>query len=145
MTFENHKARMTHLSAGWSSIDPLTKNSYRQKADQLYKKYQEDLRVYLANRPQDKPEQAQPAESAPEPEKVVEQDWVQCQSCSKWRKVPSHAPVFADVNAVFVCSMNEWDTDRQSCDAPEESWDDVATQEFVYKVFCCHRCSAKVA
>lgn len=47
--------------------------------------------------------------------------WVQCDACSKWRKLPSGAGS-PDDNLAWFCSMNR-DVRRQSCSAPEENWD----------------------
>ncbi|CAA0820635.1 B3 domain-containing transcription repressor VAL1 [Striga hermonthica] len=41
---------------------------------------------------------------------------VQCDSCSKWRKLP----VQALISANWTCTENVWDTNRSSCSAPEE-------------------------
>ncbi|KAJ1700708.1 hypothetical protein LUZ63_000487 [Rhynchospora breviuscula] len=42
--------------------------------------------------------------------------WVQCEECTKWRKVP----VDALLNAKWTCSQNIWDPDRSSCSSPAE-------------------------
>ncbi|XP_078156962.1 B3 domain-containing protein Os07g0563300-like isoform X2 [Carex rostrata] len=42
--------------------------------------------------------------------------WVQCEECNKWRKVP----VDALLNAKWSCSQNTWDVDRSSCSSPAE-------------------------
>jgi hypothetical protein len=60
-------------------------------------------------------------------------EWVQCESCSKWRKLP--ADVSADeLPDVWVCSMNTWNTSVASCKSPEESTDaqhqEVGTSEW---------------
>lgn len=45
-------------------------------------------------------------------------NWVQCESCSKWRKVPFHVDI--DVLAKsFVCADNKWNRSSNSCEAPE--------------------------
>jgi len=46
-------------------------------------------------------------------------EWVQCDACSKWRKVKE-----GEVNSseVWVCTLNS-DSVHQRCEAPEESWD----------------------
>ncbi|CAA0807019.1 F-box protein [Striga hermonthica] len=46
--------------------------------------------------------------------------WVQCDACSKWRKLANG--VVANASTVWFCSMNR-DPSYQSCDVPEESWD----------------------
>lgn len=46
-------------------------------------------------------------------------NWVQCDACSKWRKLadgmdPERLP------DDWYCSQNTWDVERSNCDAPEE-------------------------
>ena len=45
--------------------------------------------------------------------------WIQCGTCEKWRKT---APGLKeeDLPDEFTCSMNTWDSARNSCDAEEE-------------------------
>ncbi|KAI3445132.1 hypothetical protein Pfo_001797 [Paulownia fortunei] len=46
--------------------------------------------------------------------------WVQCDACSKWRKVADgHV---ANTSTAWFCSMNS-DPSYQNCNVPEESWD----------------------
>mmetsp|Transcript_16970 Transcript_16970/g.37068 ORF Transcript_16970/g.37068 Transcript_16970/m.37068 type:complete len:1270 (+) Transcript_16970:610-4419(+) len=46
-------------------------------------------------------------------------EWVQCEKCEKWRKLPPH--ISADeLPDVWYCSMNTWNTDAASCSAPED-------------------------
>lgn len=46
-------------------------------------------------------------------------EWVQCEKCEKWRKLPPH--VSADeLPDVWYCSMNTWNPDSASCTAPED-------------------------
>ncbi|KAL3616240.1 hypothetical protein CASFOL_039630 [Castilleja foliolosa] len=40
----------------------------------------------------------------------------QCDSCSKWRRLPVHALISAN----WTCAENVWDTKRCSCSAPED-------------------------
>mmetsp|Transcript_55365 Transcript_55365/g.81387 ORF Transcript_55365/g.81387 Transcript_55365/m.81387 type:complete len:686 (-) Transcript_55365:79-2136(-) len=53
----------------------------------------------------------------------LEDEWVGCDGCSKWRKVPNGFQF--DRNKSFFCSMIE----PLSCETPEEHWDDE--EEFV--------------
>lgn len=46
--------------------------------------------------------------------------WVQCDACKKWRRLPETS--IPNVKNAWFCSMNS-DHLRQSCRAPEESWD----------------------
>ncbi|KAJ9543375.1 hypothetical protein OSB04_023082 [Centaurea solstitialis] len=46
----------------------------------------------------------------------LQEQWVQCDSCSKWRKLPSDVLI----PSKWTCSHNVTDPDRCSCSAPEE-------------------------
>jgi len=52
--------------------------------------------------------------------KIVQ--WVQCEqkSCKKWRKLPGHVDMSL-LPEKWFCEMNEWDPERASCEAVEES------------------------
>ena len=56
-------------------------------------------------------------------EEKQHKNWVQCghESCMKWRLLPNDAQINSD--DPWYCSMNKWDPDRASCDAPEQSYD----------------------
>ena len=46
-------------------------------------------------------------------------EWVQCEKCDKWRKLPPH--ISADeLPEVWYCSMNTWNPASASCSAPED-------------------------
>lgn len=56
------------------------------------------------------------------------EDWVQCLSCSKWRRLPkrgSQDPPM-DLPADWTCSANTWD-DKNKCTIPEEPYDDLVS------------------
>ncbi|EYU27908.1 hypothetical protein MIMGU_mgv1a019385mg, partial [Erythranthe guttata] len=42
--------------------------------------------------------------------------WIQCEDCFKWRKVPADALL----PSRWICSENEWDLDRSLCSSAEE-------------------------
>jgi len=49
-------------------------------------------------------------------------EWVQCEKCDKWRKLPPH--VSADeLPDVWYCNMNTWNPSSASCDAAEDKAD----------------------
>lgn len=50
-------------------------------------------------------------------------NWAQCDSCSKWRKLPSDYPLDQLPND-WVCSMNP-NKKFSSCDIPEEAYNDI--------------------
>lgn len=60
--------------------------------------------------------------NAPVPGAKKVTQWVQCErkNCKKWRKLPGHVDMSA-LPEKWYCEMNKWDTDRASCDGPEES------------------------
>ena len=73
-----------------------------------------------------KPDQLGPvdASSSDDPSAQLEdEEWVGCDGCSKWRKVP--AGFQFDRSKSFFCSMIE----SLTCDTPEEQWDEE--EEFV--------------
>uniref|UniRef100_A0A7S2WT05 CW-type domain-containing protein n=1 Tax=Mucochytrium quahogii TaxID=96639 RepID=A0A7S2WT05_9STRA len=54
--------------------------------------------------------------------KKKEWNWVLCETCQQWRKLPPEV----DVNRLpekWYCHMNEWDKQRASCSAPQEADD----------------------
>lgn len=56
----------------------------------------------------------------------VEAEWVQCDKCSKWRKLPSHTKSDSLPDKWF-CSMNDWNPDNHGCEDPEDT-DPVSTE-----------------
>ena len=50
-------------------------------------------------------------------------DWVQCEHCDKWRRLPpkSHARYPKILAESWKCNMNDWDELAKNCSAPEES------------------------
>lgn len=56
-------------------------------------------------------------------------NWVQCENpkCLKWRKVPWHVDLDM-LPEKFFCIDNVWNISSNSCDAPEEEWDENDTQ-----------------
>ena len=53
---------------------------------------------------------------------VVQVDWVQCNKCTKWRKVPQNISV-NDLPDVWYCTMNTWNPAVARCSAREEKDD----------------------
>lgn len=51
--------------------------------------------------------------------------WVQCDGCLKWRKIPINVDTDALAKDSWFCGMNIWDLKHNSCDIPEESSDSV--------------------
>jgi seryl-tRNA synthetase len=58
-----------------------------------------------------------------EKEKEEQEDWVQCDLCSKWRRLPpqSHPNYPTDLPESWTCSLNTWDK-NSSCSKPEDSF-----------------------
>mmetsp|Transcript_14150 Transcript_14150/g.31764 ORF Transcript_14150/g.31764 Transcript_14150/m.31764 type:complete len:269 (+) Transcript_14150:86-892(+) len=54
-------------------------------------------------------------EKAGEDERI----WVQCNTCDKWRALPSTVDV-DKLPDIWTCSLNHYDSARRSCRAPEE-------------------------
>ena len=47
------------------------------------------------------------------------QEWVQCEKCEKWRRLPPRISA-ADLPDVWYCSMNTWDINMATCTAIED-------------------------
>ena len=47
------------------------------------------------------------------------QEWVQCEKCDKWRRLPPRIKA-EELPDVWYCSMNTWDVKAASCAAPED-------------------------
>ena len=54
-----------------------------------------------------------------QPVTIVEDKWVQCDSCGKWRKLPQEIDLDT-LPEVWTCEMNTYDPERQTCADPEE-------------------------
>jgi len=50
-------------------------------------------------------------------------NWVMCEKCAKWRRLPFHVDVDA-LPEKFYCKDNIWNPESNSCDAPEDLWQD---------------------
>ncbi|XP_043723834.1 B3 domain-containing protein Os07g0563300-like isoform X2 [Telopea speciosissima] len=46
----------------------------------------------------------------------VKIQWVQCEDCSKWRKLPFNVLL----RSRWICSYNSWDPKRSTCSSPQE-------------------------
>lgn len=68
-------------------------------------------------------EQVSPSSSDDPSAPLEDEEWVGCDGCSKWRKVPTGFQF--DRSKAFYCSMIE----SLTCDTPEEQWDD--SEEYV--------------
>ena len=52
-----------------------------------------------------------------------ETNWVACDACGKWRKLPAGVRLEGEQAAGrWLCKHNVWDRKRQSCKAAEEPW-----------------------
>jgi len=49
-------------------------------------------------------------------------EWVQCEKCEKWRKLPPDISA-EDLPEVWYCNMNTWDPGTASCGAKEDKMD----------------------
>ncbi|KAG6611340.1 MORC family CW-type zinc finger protein 4 [Phytophthora cinnamomi] len=58
-------------------------------------------------------------EIKPNPIATKQDDWVQCDKCQKWRRLPNQVNV-SELPAVWYCKMNRWDKRHNKCSAPEE-------------------------
>ncbi|KAG3115577.1 hypothetical protein PI124_g1986 [Phytophthora idaei] len=58
-------------------------------------------------------------EIKPNPIATKQDDWVQCDKCQKWRRLPNQVNV-SELPTVWYCKMNKWDKRHNKCSAPEE-------------------------
>ena len=49
-------------------------------------------------------------------------EWVQCEKCEKWRKLPPYMAA-DELPDTWFCTMNTWNPDSASCEAPEDKAD----------------------
>jgi hypothetical protein len=60
--------------------------------------------------------------------KNIDKVWVQCNTCDKWRCLPS--TVDADkLPDIWTCDLNTYDPGRMTCTAPEESYKDIEEEK----------------
>ncbi len=50
-------------------------------------------------------------------------NWVQCDHCLKWRRLPWFVNPSEDIKERFLCKDNQWIPESASCDAEEDAWD----------------------
>lgn len=56
-----------------------------------------------------------------------EQEWVQCENCEKWRRLPSDGSVKSDsLPDAWFCNMNTWNPKEASCFMDEENYNEKA-------------------
>ena len=55
-----------------------------------------------------------PKKKGRKPKEAKQQEWVQCEKCDKWRRLPSHIKA-KDLPEIWYCSMNTWDPRSASC------------------------------
>jgi hypothetical protein len=64
-----------------------------------------------------------------EDENDVDQcDWVQCDTCSKWRKLAPGAPAWPSGKS-FECQMNSWNLSKATCEAQDDEEEEEELQE----------------
>jgi len=55
-------------------------------------------------------------------------NWVMCEKCTKWHRFPFHVNVDALLEK-FYCKYNIWNPESNSCNAPEDLWQDSEKQQ----------------
>jgi len=75
------------------------------------------------NASDDDQEHQMPAEHVDEPvgpAKMVRQDeWIACDGCNKWRRVPAHIDIKSLSSGPWYCNLNTWDR-KNKCSVKEE-------------------------
>lgn len=120
-----------------SSHHPQPKPSKREESLSMASTASDDATAADKKRGRGRPRRAAipvvpaPKESAPVPPVVAQPgqtkdddnlEWVQCDSCSKWRKLPPHVSA-DDLPEVWYCTLNTWNPASASCDVPEDKAD----------------------
>ena len=64
-----------------------------------------------------------------EEKKIAKVEWVQCETCLTWRKLPLTIKA-SSLPDKWYCRMNHWDKSRASCSAPQEIVETVKVRFF---------------
>jgi len=64
-------------------------------------------------------------------------DWVQCETCLKWRRLPWHVDV-ESLEAPWECSFATWEGGEASCDRPQDAYDPSREGTLEYKAHLQH-------
>lgn len=109
---------------------PLKKKVKSQVGELLERQPEEVAASELKPRGRGRPRRNMPGKDAHPMASANEQkddeaenlEWVQCEKCDKWRKLPPH--ISADeLPDVWYCAMNTWNPASASCNAPEDKAD----------------------
>ncbi len=153
---------IAQAAAAWRNLSTKQKLPFEKQAEELQKAFTAKWREWVARQKQVQQQQqqckagGQPAakkvamtaadrvendetlqQTAASQQQVVQDErWAQCESCNKWRKIPTatDAPDF-DADAPFFCADNKWDPKRRDCHTPEEQWEE-ALLTYEYEVRC---------
>ena len=68
-------------------------------------------------------------ESDKQKQEEAEDQWVQCDACEKWRRLPKreHENYPDELSDSWTCEMNTWNSEYASCSAPQE--EDIVKKE----------------
>eukprot|EP00588_Corethron_pennatum_P008129 CAMPEP_0194296132 /NCGR_PEP_ID=MMETSP0169-20130528/55251_1 /TAXON_ID=218684 /ORGANISM="Corethron pennatum, Strain L29A3" /LENGTH=914 /DNA_ID=CAMNT_0039045509 /DNA_START=169 /DNA_END=2910 /DNA_ORIENTATION=- len=67
-----------------------------------------------------------------EEEEELSLNWVQCDSCQKWRLLPK----FVDMDLLpekWFCQLNKYDSKRDTCDAPEQDQEEIKRERILIR------------
>jgi len=65
-------------------------------------------------------------------EEELSLNWVQCDSCQKWRLLPK----FVDMDLLpekWFCQLNKYDSKRDTCDAPEQDQEEIKRERILIR------------
>lgn len=60
---------------------------------------------------------------------LCRQEWVQCEKCEKWRRLPPRIKA-EDLPDVWFCSMNTWEINLATCTAIEDKLEPTTKETF---------------
>jgi hypothetical protein len=82
------------------------------------------LKVILRNKRMKEGKDEKETKKESTKKKEDNQEWVQCEKCEKWRRLPPDVSA-CNLPDVWYCSMNTWDPTTSTCGAAEDKADPV--------------------
>jgi len=118
----NYPVKKRNQSGSKGSSDNLNKLEERNKEDFYSGKSRSLLRGRGRGKDSERSGKNGKGNKQQSKEKPENQEWVQCENCEKWRKLPLRISA-EDLPDKWYCHMNTWDPSTASCDVAEEKPD----------------------